>query len=362
VRWIALFITAVLFAGQGLAQESKIKIGISVPLTGGSAAEGNDISNVLLFANKEFAGSAYELVLEDDQCSTGNAQTVSVAHKFTDLMNIKYVLGFACSGAVLAAAPIYEKAKTVVIAVAAGAPAISAAGDYIFRTMPNLNIAAQKLYAHAAARFKTVGILSEETAYCQGLADAFCTETTNPGVRIEKLDYLPGTSDFRTLLVSLRQRGTDAVFLNPQSEEGLIVIYRNFIDQRWPVQVYGSFYPGFAAFLKVYGPAADGIIYSDLPFIGSALSSGAAKLYEKYKKDYGTPKTSEFYFITTLSAFLALDEAIRSGKEVKDYLYGHKFQNVMGDYAFDRNGDVVSSKLTYVLKHNVHGASALLEE
>ena len=42
--------------------ERREKIGVSLPLTGEGAIYGNDIRNVLEFANREIAGSRYKLV------------------------------------------------------------------------------------------------------------------------------------------------------------------------------------------------------------------------------------------------------------------------------------------------------------
>lgn len=114
---------------------AKVKIGVSVPLTGAGAAYGADIRNALVFANRRIAGSAYDLVIEDDQCS--NKEAVSGARKLTTIDKVRYMLGFGCSGTVIASAPIYENAGVATIASGTGAPAISDAGDYIFRTKPS---------------------------------------------------------------------------------------------------------------------------------------------------------------------------------------------------------------------------------
>ncbi len=316
--------------------------------------EGVDLRNMLLFANERLADAAYRLVIEDDQCSKGSMQAVTIAHKFVN-DGIKYVLGFACSGAVLAAAPVYEKGGVVVIALAAGAPQISGAGEYIFRTIPNLNSAADKLYAHAEGRYKSVGIISEETDYCQGLAAAFKKRNASGALRIEAVDYLPGAGDFQTILAALRKKGVEALFLNPQTEQGMIALYRDVLDLRWKAPVLGAYYPGFEDFLKTFGRESDGVVYADLPFISSALGPEASRLYADYQAAYGAPKSSEFYFVTAISAFLALHEALTKHENVKDYLHRQKFKNIMGEYSFNANGDVAGETLSFVLKKNADG-------
>lgn len=328
--------------------EAKIKIGVSLPLSGGSASEGVDLRSLLIFGNKHVAHDAYELVFEDDQCS--DRQAVSIAHKFIDIDHVKYVLGYACSGAVLAAAPLYEKSKILTIALATGAPEISQAGDYIFRTIPSLNVAAEHLFKNAAARFKKVGILSEETAYCQGLAKAFVSQSTAGAFRIYSENYLPETNDFRTLFAKLRQKGVEALFLNPQSENGMILMYQQLLDAKWNIPIYAAYYPGFSTFLGKYGKKADGIVFADLPFVASSLDDKGKELYELYKKENGTPKSSEFYFITALAALKALHAATMSGTDEHAYLYSHTFEGLFGRFGFDANGEVRGDRLTFILK------------
>ncbi|RIL07519.1 MAG: hypothetical protein DCC75_09950 [Proteobacteria bacterium] len=355
---LSLLAAVFLFIRIGLAQP-KTKIGISLPLSGGSASEGLDLQRMLLFANDKFAGSAYEMVFEDDLCS--DKQAVAIAHRFAAQEKIKYVLGFACSGAVLASAQIYEKAKVPVIALATGAPEISKAGDYIFRTIPSLDIAARKLWEHAAQRYKKVGILSEETAYCQGLARSFIEYNIDSAMQIDSESFLPETSDFRTQLLKFRQKGVEALFLNPQSETGMIRLYGQLLDLNWKVPVYAAYYPGFSEFLEKFGGRGDGIVFADLPFVSDSLDGSGKQLYEIYKSRHGSPQSSEFYFVTTLAAFYALHEAIQSETDVREYLYSHPFQGFFGSFRFDSNGDVQGDRLTFILKTLRGGKPAALD-
>ena len=187
--------------------EKRIKIGVSVPLSGAGAAYGTDIKNALLYANKHLANSAYDLVIEDDRCTDKDA--VTIAHKLVDIDKVDYMLGFGCSGTVLASAPVYEKAKIVVIASGTGAPLITEAGDYIFRTKPTLTIAADVLARDMASKFKKVGILTEETAYCKGLTDAVMKTAATLNLEVLNESYLPNTEDFKTMLLKLKAKGVE---------------------------------------------------------------------------------------------------------------------------------------------------------
>lgn len=345
--FLLLIITTIFFSFDSKAEE-KIKIGVSVPLSGAAAAYGTDIKNALIFANQRMFNSAYELIIEDDQCV--DKEAVSVAHKLVDIDKVKYMLGFGCSGTVLAAAPVYERAKVVSIASGTGAPAITNAGDYIFRTKPSLNLAAVLLASDMAKKFKKVGVITEETAYCQGLTDATVKAAGPQNLELLNENYLSGTEDFRTLLLKLKSKGVEAIFLNPQGEPTMINLYKQFLALDWKIPVYGTFIPGSPAFLDAVGKVGEGIIYADLQFNSKMLNQHGIELYSEFENEYGKAKSGEHFVALSLVSFSALNEAIHSGKDVKQFLYDHKFTDLVDGYSFDKNGDVVSDKVTYALK------------
>jgi ABC-type branched-subunit amino acid transport system substrate-binding protein len=354
-----------IFLGFGAAADSSLvsaqslfKIGVSLPLSGGSANEGSDLKNMILFANKHLFQGKYSFLFEDDQCS--DRQAVSIAHKFVDINRVPFVLGFACSGAVIASAPVYEKGKIVTIALATGAPAISGLGSYIFRTIPSLTVAAQKLFRQASSQFKTIGVLAEQTAYSQGLADAFQNENRGNSLKIVREDYLPETNDFRAILTKLRAGGVQALFLNPQSEVGMIELYRQLLTLNWKVQVFGAYYPGFSSFLKTFGGQADGIVYADLPFLNDTLDSEGKTLFEAFKAEYGSPQSSEFYFVTAVAAMWALHQTLITASPLPPNVYLHSapFVSPVGAFSFNSKGDVQGEQLTFVLKRIDHGRPA----
>ncbi len=336
------------------APQEKVKIGIAVPLSGGAASYGTDIKNALLFANKRIANNAYEFVIEDDHCNDKDA--VNIAQKMVNIDKVQFMLGFGCSGTVLASAPVYERAKVVVIASGTGAPKITDAGDYIFRTKPSLDVAGQKLFRDMAAKYRKVGLITEETAYCQGLTDAVIQSKKNEDIEIYNENYLPQTDDFRSMLTKLKAKGVEALFLNTQGEDTLITIFKQLMVLNWDVQLYGTFHPGSLSFLEEFGEKADGIIYADTPFNHQMLNKQGLKVYAEFEQEYGKARASEHFVTLSYASFSALHDALTSlganatGEDVKEFLYSTQFTNIIDGYSFDENGDVVSDQVTYLLK------------
>lgn len=325
----------------------KVKIGVSLPLSGNASTYGTDVKNALIFANKQLSNNEYELIIEDDKCI--DREAVNIANKLVNIDKVKYILGLTCSGAVLASAPVYEKNKVTVIASGGGAPDIIHAGDYIFRTIPNLEIAAKKLFAHMNSNYKNIGIITEETAYCQGLTDSLIEKNRN-NISITNESFLSDTSDFRTILTKMKSKKVEALFINTQTEVGLVTIYKQLQTLNWHPQVYSAYWAGSPTFLNAFGSKADGVIYSSLPFNNEVLNTKGLEVYSEFEKKYGPPKSGEFLFTLSYIAFDALNKAIISKVEPRDYLYENKFSNIVDNYSFDRNGDIISNKITFVLK------------
>jgi len=333
----ALFVLA--WSAEAGAQQ-KIKIGVSLPLTGPAATYGNDVRNAFLFANEKFAGGRYELVIEDDRCSPREA--VNIAHKFIGVEKIKYVLGFACSGALLGAAPIYEKAGVLVMASLASSPSVSRAGDYIFRVRPSDGEMMKALAKLIEGRHGILGVLAEQTDYAQDTKAALMEALEGGSGRVVEDAFLSDTSDFRPVLMKLRAKGVEGLVIVTQSEQMGALLVGQIRDLGWPVQIYGSNVFISAAFVKLAGEKGDGIIAVSMPGLGQVLTPEGKVLYQEFLKKYGPLSSVDYDFYLGVESFRALQAALESGKNPKDFLYSNTFNGIFGPYSFDRNGDIQS--------------------
>jgi branched-chain amino acid transport system substrate-binding protein len=241
LRLAFISVLAVFFAFRPVVQAQKVRLGVPLPLSGDGADEGQDLKQLLIFGSEKLANNGYDFVFEDDQCS--DKQAVTIAQKFVNLQHLKYVIGFSCSGTVLASAPVYERGKVLAMSVATWAPAILASGEYVYRTMPNFGEGAKLLYEYIAKRHKTLGLLSEETGYAQELALALRGLASDRRMRVLEQNYLSDTTDFRTLLSKMQYERVNALMLNPQTASGLVRVFKQLLDLKWQVPLYGFFFP-----------------------------------------------------------------------------------------------------------------------
>lgn len=333
-------------SAQHAIAPQRIAIGVSAPLTGEAATYGEDIRNAIQYAADTLGAGRYALIVEDDECSGSAAATV--AQKLTKVDKVGYVVGFGCSGALLAAAPIYERSKTVTIGVYTSSPKVSEAGEFIFRTVPSDTFAAVPLSAYLKKRYRNVGAIFEETDFAQDFRRALEEQNRAKSLEMRTENFLPGSSDFRSLLLRLRASGVDALVAIPQAENQLALIRKQLQELNWSVPLFSHVWPSSSAFLNMVGTLANGIVFTDLPEIEEVIDPSGRKIYEGFVARYGQPKSSAMAFLASYLAFNALHQAIQSGDNVRSYLLSHKFDALIGQYSFDANGDIQG--LGFVLK------------
>lgn len=145
--WIGVGIVAIVILAIGLIaiqtkkEPGEIKIGAILPLTGDSALYGESIKKGIDLAVEQInseegvKGRKVTVIYEDSKA----VPSVGVAsfQKLISIHRVPVVIGDAVSSVTLAIAPIAEKNKVVILSPLSSAPAITEAGDFIFRNVPS---------------------------------------------------------------------------------------------------------------------------------------------------------------------------------------------------------------------------------
>ncbi|MBX7136332.1 MAG: ABC transporter substrate-binding protein [Oligoflexia bacterium] len=332
---LSLLITLLPFSAFS---EPDLRVGFSGPLTGPAAAWGIDVKNVLIFANEKLAQGRYKFVIEDDKCDPKEA--VTIAHKFAGPEKLRYV--FLVAGTVtLAAAPVYGRANMLVMAPIVTPRAISNLGDYLFRTTPGDGVAAGVLAEKIAAKYRSVAVLTEQSEYSTGFLEDFAGAAKRKGLAISNEDYLQSETDFRSRLLRLASKQPEAMFVNANTERAFALILKQARDLKIKLPIFGAYIPGSAAFLKLAGNDAEGIIFPDYPDARVLLNAEGQALYKEFVAQYGKLQSFEYAFPAVLEAFRAFDAAVRDGADPKGYLHSREFNGTMGKFSFDQHGDVI---------------------
>ncbi len=332
---------------QNSAKGETIMLGFIAPLSGDSAAYGETERNVTALAVDEINkaggvnGKKIDVIYEDGGCDGKDATNAIQKLIFVDRVDV--VMGGACSSETLAMAPIAEANRVILLSSFSSNPAITNAGDYIFRNSPSDSDVGKLDAGLMAKQYKRVAILSENTEYSQGVRSVMEGVFKADGVTVADDEvYVVGTTDFRTSLLKIKQANPQALYIDPATPiaGGLIVAQARALGIAVPL--YGNFSLGTPEALKAGAAAMDGVIISD----SSKLSSSGTKLLEDYKKEFGSDPANQYEMGAAYDRVYILKNALAAvgddpGK-IKEWLYQMPdYAGTVGTYHFDRNGDVV---------------------
>lgn len=228
---------ALLGAAPALAQQP-IVIGVSTPVTGPLATASEwEMWGVKLAVDEInekgglLGGRKIELMVLDNKCNP--SEGVNVANKLVEA-KVVAIEGSHCSSPHLASMKIVEAAKIPMVTGIASNPQITdSAGpgrlEYSFRISPgdSAMMDALGIYLGKAKKWKTVAIVSEETDFGRGGADAFKAITGKAGLEVVSSDFhAQGAPDFTTILTRLQQRRPDTIATFQTSTDSI-----NFLRQ-----------------------------------------------------------------------------------------------------------------------------------
>src|SRR6266852_5995471 len=239
--WMAAAAACVLGPGP-LAAQQPIVIGVSTPQTGVAAVASEwEMWGVNLAVEEIHAaggllgGRKIELLVLDNKCNP--SEGVNVANKLVEA-KVVAIEGAHCSSPHLATMKIIADAKIPMVTGIASNPQITeSAGpgrlEYSFRISPGDAAMMDALGGYIGGKklFKTVAIVSEDTDFGRGGADAFKAVAGKAGIEIVSSDFhAQGVPDFTSILTRLQQRKPDGIATFQTSTDSI-----NFLRQAMQV-------------------------------------------------------------------------------------------------------------------------------
>ncbi len=349
ILWLVVLVVVVagVLATNRQKEIETIKIGVIAPLTGVRADAGEFTKNALTVAEEEINTDParrfkMQFLFEDSRYEP--APAVSALHKLIDIDGVHYIIGPHGSSEVLAAAPVAEQAKVILIAPASQTSEVSQAGDYIFRVIHNSAQEAPVSASFVAQRMKsdTVHFLALNTAITDAYLKDFTPTFEKAGKKIglvEKFDAKAG--DFKTELAKIKSKNpTDIFLIATPKHAGLILKQASELGikaQFYNIGVEGS------DIIQIAGSAAEGLLYP-YSYDSTGKDERVARFYTEYtmrfKREPDTVAANVYD-----AAFLLSGCAQQVGDEVekvKQCLYATKnFSGASGVFSIDENGDAV---------------------
>ena len=335
-----------------------IKMAFVGPLSGDYSFYSLPIKNSVELAIKDLRtqGELIDIVYEDTKCDVESAKAVT--SKLINTDKIKIIIGGVCNGETLAMSEMVEKNQVVLFSPAATSPDITNAGTFTFRNTLSDSYGGYVLANMLGQKYKSVAIVSENTDHAEALRQSFLEKVTDLDVEVlvDEL-FLPDTKDFRPIFAKIKNTKTEAIIINPQTEQSGGLLVKGIRDAKIKLPIFAHIIPGGLKFLEVATKSSDGIVFTDLPNLNHESVRVKAFL-EDYKKTFGNISGPEFYMAAAYDAvnilIQATDNVGYNSVKVRDYLYNlPEYDGLLGKYSFDLNGDVVG--LDLVLKQIKNG-------
>ncbi|MBI2644608.1 penicillin-binding protein activator [Candidatus Uhrbacteria bacterium] len=326
--------------------EQALKIGFMGPLTGDAASYGESIKKGIELAKKESNIKNLEIIYEDTKCEGKDA--VNAVNKLISVDKVIAIIGDVCSGATLAAAPVAQEKKVVLVSAASTSPKITDAGDYVFRVVPSDalqgDFGAQLVYNKG---YKKLAILYSNEEYGVGFQEVLKKSFEKLGGKVVKQEaFNRNVTDVRTQLVKIRGQKPAALFIISNSPASSVAALKQIKAFGMKIALFGSEGLKSSDILSGAKDAADGLILT-------SVSSGTTEFTEKHKKEYNAdpgPFSAQGYdaFMVLAKAF---EKEAKTSDDIKEALKGTDLAGASGKIIFDSNGDVTGNYDVYIVKN-----------
>jgi branched-chain amino acid transport system substrate-binding protein len=333
-----------------------IKIGFASPLSGPQAHYGKDNQNGTQMAidelnarNPKIGGKPvkFELVVMDDQAEPRTGTIV--AQRLVDA-RIRGMVGHFNSGVTIPASKIYSDAGIPQLSVSTNAKYTRQGYKTVFRVMMDDDKQGAALGEYAVQRlgFKRLAVVDDQTAYGQGLADAFAAAAKKAGGTVARREHTTDKDiDFRSLLTLLKSAQVQAVFFGGYDAQGGPMA-RQMKELGFNATLLGGETLNTAKFLELAGAAADGHIASTP---GAALEKRpngkafAERYRQRYKQDIGL--YAPYFYDSAMVIAAAMIKADSSDPaKYLPALRTIRHAGITADIEFDANGDLKQGLLS----------------
>ena len=350
--------------GGTKAAKEPIKIGFIGPLTGDAANIGQNAKAAVEIAVGEvnaaggITGRSLEVVYEDGKCNGKDAS--SAANKLINVDKVPVILGGACSGETSSFTGVAEQSKTVVLSYCSSAPAITQAGDYIFRDYPS------DLYQGAFGAnhiFTTLGkkkaaVLYVKSDWGSGIKDVFVDNFKKlGGTIVAEEGYDQTARDLRTSLTKIKAARPEVLYFLGYTEASVPGI-KQAQDLGLKAALFGGDAWDDSKIWTQVGKAGESAMYS---VVSAPLNDQfKASMKAKVGNDEITACTPTAYDGLKLLAGVIGKVGV-NGEAIKNELYQTVYTGGVSaaEIKFDQNGDPVGAN--YVVKVVKDGKAEVLK-
>jgi branched-chain amino acid transport system substrate-binding protein len=294
-------------------------------------------------ARPERAGNPLQIRYEDDEGSGENASRI--AQRFVDAPEISAVIGHVNSGAMVAAAQVYD-GRLAAVATTATSPALTGISSWTFRV-----ISSDSSNGYDIARFANqlgrsrAAILYENNTYGRGLADAFRRAFAG---RVVSMDPIAEGKDqrFDAYVEGFERNRIDVVFVAGTDASGLGFL-REARARGLSADLLGG--DGWSG-LSVDTLRAQGV-YVGVPFTAEDPRPQAQRFVEAFTQRFHMrpDNNAALAYDATMLLYVAATNSRGDRRAIRDYISAltstTAYHGVTGAIYFGTDGDPVGKNV-----------------
>jgi len=328
-----------------------------VPLTGDAAIAGVPMYQAAQMAVEEWnakggvLGKKIDFSLEDDACDPKQAATVTP--KVIATPNLTVVLNGICSGATLAAGPLYNQAGLPQVAANSNPKLTQQGWTNFFRFSADDNLQGGLMADAAVSHYgvKKWAVYHDQQAFGKGVAEVFSNRVKELGGEVVSSGGgNPQDVDFSSILTTVATSNPDGFYFatNLGPVAGRLVKQARDLGFKW--QMAGPDGTYTTDFINTATAAnAEGFLSS----FGAPPADSTPELkafYDKYKAKYGKdpdPAAVSGYDMINVVMTAIQNAKSTDHKAIIDSLHNTKFTTtVFKDVKFDAKGDIDNPPMT----------------
>ena len=279
------------------------------------------------------------------------ARAVAIAKGFVDDPRVLAVIGHVTSGAMVAAAKVYD-GNLAAVSTTATSPDLTGISRWVFRVISSDSANGMDLGQFAARMgHKRAAILYENDSYGRGLADSFRRNFSGAIVTIDPISA--ADTDFEPFITYYQRHAVDVVFVAGTEGTGMRILREARRQHLAADFIGGDGWTGIVA-----DSAASEGAYVGAPFAASDQRPEVQRFVSAFKEKYGmTPdgNAALAYDATKLIA-QALHARGANRFAIRDYLASldesTAFHGVTGLIRFHDTGDPVGKGIVMTRVHH----------
>ncbi len=323
------------------AQAEPIKIGVILPLTGDFAFFGEQAKEGLEIALQEINKDQkqVEVIYEDEKCLPKNA--VTAFKKLVTIDKVKYLIGPACTGAILGMAPLANQYKINTLALLGTDSAVAASGEYIYALGFSSEEESENLAKYMWNKgIKTAGVIYETDAWAEVVKAAFIKKFTALGGKVLKdepqtIQDATSTPDYKPVITKVMSAKPEALYVVPAYNGGTFL--KQIRNMGYKIEVFGPDTFAITETIDIAKAASEGVICANA--VVDETTPAAQKLREKLKAQFKQEPSSLFYSALGYDSLKVIFKAISSGVEFSKAMSEMKYdQGLININGFDQDG------------------------